>query len=243
MAGYWIKLYHEILDDPKMATLPDDQWRKVIECFLIAGRVNNAGELPPTKQIAWILRKDESEVEEALNLVAKTGIIEKTDLGWYIPKFARRQEKISGSDRTRMSRERKQKQQYYCNDNVTQLKRNVTENRTDIDIEQIRTDVEAPLQANPNAYGIFENNIGTLTPMIADGIDNWIKTYPEEWIPAAIDEAVKNGARNYKYCDAILKRWAVDGFKSEKRPQSKPSNIEANFALANDLLREQNVNT
>jgi hypothetical protein len=180
MADYWIKLYHEILDDPKMATLPDDQWRKVIECFLIAGRVNNEGELPPTKQIAWILRNDESEVEEVLNLVAETGIIEKTETGWYIPKFARRQEKISGSDRTRMSRERKQKQQYYCNDSVTQLKRNVTENRTDIDIEQIRTDVDTPpqifIEADLVEYQqVFEKDTGLSTYRIDQAFEVWSK--------------------------------------------------------------------
>jgi len=27
MADYWIKLYHEIIDDPKMATMPDRLWR------------------------------------------------------------------------------------------------------------------------------------------------------------------------------------------------------------------------
>lgn len=31
MANYWIKLYHEILDDPLMATMPDRLWRRTIE--------------------------------------------------------------------------------------------------------------------------------------------------------------------------------------------------------------------
>ena len=58
MPDYWIKLYHEILDDPKMATLPDRLWRKVIEIFLIAGKLSpdKSGQLPETNQIAWLLR-------------------------------------------------------------------------------------------------------------------------------------------------------------------------------------------
>ena len=31
---YWIKLYHEVLDDPKMALLPDRLWRRTIELFI-----------------------------------------------------------------------------------------------------------------------------------------------------------------------------------------------------------------
>lgn len=81
-------------------------------------------------------------------------------------------------------------------------------------------DVEA-LPESPNAYTVYTNNIGELTSFIADGIDNWLKTYPEEWIPAAIEEAVKNNARNFKYCDAILKRWKIEGFKSDSKPKKK----------------------
>ena len=35
---YWIKLYHEVLDDPKMARLPDRLYRRCIEVFLLAGK-------------------------------------------------------------------------------------------------------------------------------------------------------------------------------------------------------------
>jgi DnaD/phage-associated family protein len=96
---------------------------------------------------------------------------------------------------------------------------------------------EATLPPMPNAYDIYEANIGQITPFIADGVDNWLKTYPAEWIPEAIDEAVKNSARNFKYCDAILKRWAKEGFKSEKKPQAKPAN---NSGILADLKRLQN---
>jgi len=98
---------------------------------------------------------------------------------------------------------------------------------------------DTELQPLPNAYDIYEANIGQTTPFIADGIDNWLNTYPAEWIPAAIDEAVKNSARNFKYTDAILKRWAVDGFKSEKKqtrsPQYDPTQAEIDRAMAKAL--------
>lgn len=88
------------------------------------------------------------------------------------------------------------------------------------------------VSASENAFKVYEKNIGMMTPFIADGIDNWLKTYPEEWIPAAIDEAVKNSARNFKYCDAILKRWAVDGFRSEKKKVQPAGNQTQDIVAA-----------
>lgn len=91
----------------------------------------------------------------------------------------------------------------------------------------------------PDAYTTYENNIGSITSFIADGIDNWLKIYPENWIPAAIEEAVKNNARNFKYCDAILKRWAVDGFKSDKKPKKQElSQFEKNKLVAEEFIQE-----
>ena len=48
MADYWLKLYIEILDDPKMAVLPDRLWRRIIELFLIAKKLHMNGHLPET---------------------------------------------------------------------------------------------------------------------------------------------------------------------------------------------------
>ena len=36
----WIRLYIELLDDPKVATLPDNLYRLAIELDLLAGEVN-----------------------------------------------------------------------------------------------------------------------------------------------------------------------------------------------------------
>lgn len=56
---YWIKLYHEILNDPKMGRLSDRLWRRCIECFLMAGQQCDGGYLPSVADMAWTLRTDE----------------------------------------------------------------------------------------------------------------------------------------------------------------------------------------
>jgi len=63
----------------------------------------------------------------------------------------------------------------------------------------------------PNLFSLYEQNIGPLTPMIADFLTDSEKTYEPAWIEDAITEAVLNNKRNWKYIDAILKRWKEDG--------------------------------
>ena len=71
----------------------------------------------------------------------------------------------------------------------------------------------------PNIYTLYEQNIGALTPMIADVLDDAQKTYPAEWLADVIALAVTNNKRNWKYCEAILKRWKVEGKDSGEKPQ------------------------
>jgi len=74
----------------------------------------------------------------------------------------------------------------------------------------------APPMERPNVYKLYEENIGALTPLIADTLKDAEETYQAEWIAEAIELAVKNNKRNWKYCEAILKRWKEEG-RAEKQ--------------------------
>jgi DnaD/phage-associated family protein len=52
--------------------------------------------------------------------------------------------------------------------------------------------------------------------LIADALKDAETTYSSEWIADAIELAVKNNKRNWKYCEAILKRWKEEG-RAEKQ--------------------------
>ncbi|NJC95954.1 MAG: hypothetical protein C3F07_21305 [Anaerolineales bacterium] len=69
---------------------------------------------------------------------------------------------------------------------------------------------------HPNVFKLYEENIGPLTPLIADALKDAEETYQAEWIVDAIELAVKNNKRNWKYCEAILKRWKEEG-RAEKQ--------------------------
>lgn len=75
MANSWIKLYHEILSDPKMGMMSDKLFRRTIEFFLIAGKEDRAGKLPEIEDIAWILRISKKDVQKAIDDLVRLNII------------------------------------------------------------------------------------------------------------------------------------------------------------------------
>ena len=114
MADYWIKWYHEILDDPKMATLPDRLWRRFSELCLLSGRLfsDKTGELPDARQIAWALRMPVDELQTDMGQLIETGFIEKTKSGYSIVNFEKRQRALTSTERSKQSRSREQRKKY-----------------------------------------------------------------------------------------------------------------------------------
>jgi DNA replication protein len=75
----------------------------------------------------------------------------------------------------------------------------------------------------PNIFRLYEENIGPLTPLIADALKDAEETYSAEWIAETIDLAVRNNKRSWRYCEAILKRWKEEGRgeKQDRRDSEK----------------------
>lgn len=84
----------------------------------------------------------------------------------------------------------------------------------------------APPLERPNVFRLYEENIGPLTPLIADTLKDAEALYSDEWIADAIELAVKNNKRNWKYCEAILKRWKEEGTHGQKTPQGSGKGSE-----------------
>ena len=90
--------------------------------------------------------------------------------------------------------------------------------------------MSAPPMERPNVFKLYEENIGPLTPLIADALKDAEETYQPEWIAEAIELAVTNNKRNWKYAEAILKRWKEEG-RGEKQnrrddQKSRQRNVE-----------------
>jgi DnaD/phage-associated family protein len=70
--------------------------------------------------------------------------------------------------------------------------------------------------AQPNVFKIYEENIGPLTPMIAEALKEAETVYPAGWIEEAIRIAVENNVRRWRYAEAILMNWQEKG-KDERK--------------------------
>jgi len=74
----------------------------------------------------------------------------------------------------------------------------------------------APPPERPNVFKLYEENIGPLTPLLADALKDAEQAYPAEWIAEALGEAVKRNKRSWKYVEAILRRWKEEGHGEEQ---------------------------
>ena len=76
---------------------------------------------------------------------------------------------------------------------------------------EVRLEVE-----RPNIFVLYEQNIGLLTPLIAEELRDAEKAYPADWIEEAFRIAVEHNARHWRYMRSILERWAAEGKDREK---------------------------
>jgi DNA replication protein len=88
-----------------------------------------------------------------------------------------------------------------------------------------------PLE-RPNSFKLYEENIGPLTPLIAEAIKDAEQTYNPEWVAEALEIAVLKNKRNWKYIEAILRRWKEEGHAK------KQNRRDAEEARGRDVARK-----
>lgn len=73
----------------------------------------------------------------------------------------------------------------------------------------------------PNIFRLYEENIGPLTPMMADVLRDAEKQYPPEWIEDALRVALENNVRKWVYVEKILRSWQERGRDAQDRRNDK----------------------
>lgn len=72
----------------------------------------------------------------------------------------------------------------------------------------------------PNVFRLYEENIGMLTPMVADELRAAEEEYPADWIADAMHEAVRSNVRSWRYVVKVLERWKREGRGARSRGKS-----------------------
>lgn len=78
----------------------------------------------------------------------------------------------------------------------------------------------------PALIGLYEQNIGLVTPMLVDELREAEERYPREWIEEAMREAVRANARSWRYISKVLERWATNGRQDAPDRAQRPIDIE-----------------
>lgn len=238
-AGYtWIKLYTEIVDDPKMERLPDHLWRLAIELFLLAGKENGEGELPSLEDMAWVLHKQEGELEQNLRALSKViGLHYDQSKGlWVLENFSDRQAALTSTERSRKARksnpadntnEHATKTLQSCNENVAQGALHVCNENVAEEEEEGEKDEEEEKEGekdeektsssfsfDPVLSAIYRQHFEGDKPFGHKAISEMqmlVDDYSAEWLRLAMGAAVKARVPKLDYVGAILRRWDARG--------------------------------
>ena len=237
-SNYWLKLYHELLHDPKMAQLDSDTWRRCIEMFLFAGEHGTKqGYLPSLTDMAWTLHSTPEELASDIGKLLELGILSRDEDGRaYVTQFESRQAPASAAARQKRYRERSHKAQHYGNEPRNEP---VTIRNTELEVD---TDTEVEVEPSPDNGGdpAVVTDRARLFRMIAKAgaIVNssqsehyalLLEDFDIETIGLAFQEAEKqHGPVRWQYIQAILKQSKARGCKpgewtaEKQEPAGKP---------------------
>lgn len=86
--------------------------------------------------------------------------------------------------------------------------------------------VAEPVPPRESIFSLYEENIGPLTPLIAEELKEAETTYPWSNIVDAFREAVEHNKRSWRYVQRILERWAAEGRGEHGEPGRHPEAID-----------------
>ncbi len=70
---------------------------------------------------------------------------------------------------------------------------------------------DVPQLDRPNIFALYEDSIGSLSPLLAEELKEAEARYPEPWLREAFGIAVAENKRSWRYVAGILRRWTAEG--------------------------------
>ncbi len=95
MGQPWFRFYHEVLDDPKVQSLPADDFKFWINCLCIAHR--NDGKLPSLPDAAFAMRMSEESCATFIEIMLKRKLLDRRGGAVWPHKWEERQFKEGGA--------------------------------------------------------------------------------------------------------------------------------------------------
>jgi len=105
----WLRLYTEVLHDPKVQRLHPSLFKAWINLLCIANRDRDRGSLPPVEDIAFALRVKPAEAEKVILQLEEKGLLDRANDGTLRPHNWSERQRNSDVGATRQQRYREKK--------------------------------------------------------------------------------------------------------------------------------------
>jgi len=233
----WIKLYTEILRDPKIHRLADKQFRACINLFALAGLIDEDGLVGTVDDIQFHLRLDRRETVGVLSCLVTAKILYFEAPNYRVIAFARRQEKPPSQvkesilRRVQAHRARKKGLLENGNEDVTSLHVRGNEPVTPPEVEvDTDTDTEKKLGADKprkpeRARDLHFENLSDVCGMTPEG-RNW------RLLPKTSAGQLNKFAAELRVVGATPEQllafgpwWYANDWRGKKGQPPKPANV------------------
>lgn len=230
----WLRLYNEIIDDPKIGLLKDREFRLFIEILCIASQQSDTGSTRLThEQITWRLRRGiKSSMTTLLRLKLVEEKIENGEKIIWVKNWEKRQFSSDSSyDRVKRYREKKRD----CNVSSPLQKQNCnvldtdTDTETDTETEKNKTSSSCLSFSLNECDALISEQTDTKTEKNEDLALNEIKSSPVDsevdprqnhYPPIENGATLKSGAFLQGYLDILVPRFPSLGFCGIKKKTS-----------------------
>lgn len=222
---YWLKLKQDFFDNLRMKKLRSiaggDTYTIIYlklqllslqdEGYLFYEGVEETFE----QELALIINENIEDVKIAINFLKSNNLIQEIEEGKYELVETRTciGSETDKAELMRKLRDKRKQELIQNSNNVTNLLPNVTKCYTEIDKE---IDIEKELQKDVAVAKItesYQENIGMITPAVAELLLSYLKDFNYEVIIKAIEIATLQNKRKMAYINGILKDWKNKGYK------------------------------
>ena len=143
MAGYWLKVYTEIINDYKYHQLTDAGKVGLYEALIIAKDYDREGVLPCVQELAFRTRRTVEWWQAVLDELRAIEFVVTNGHDTIIRKFSERQAPTDAKTRAKMSREIAHRNEFKAKETAYETHADAYETHGDIEIEkEIDTDTE-----------------------------------------------------------------------------------------------------
>lgn len=220
----WLRLYDDILDEPKIQMLPDQAFRMLINLWCLAKR-NNGILVDDINSLAFSLRWPAGRVKSTLKILVDTGLVDACEGGFEPHNWSGRQFESDHNAAERMRRYRARNR----DGALRNEKRNVlhnsdvlyTETETETETEQKVSKSRAPKKARSHKTSLPDNFPSE--PEFQDARKFWFTKNRDDLCDQVAeiaegfrDHAIRDDVRHVNW-DAAWRTWYCNALKFNKK--------------------------